>query len=195
MMYHPIKFGCEKISSSADMVETVILIKWALTVTLNLKKANQSSNRTLWPMTLHHHTKFGYRRFSSWGDIIQMNIHWNSESFCVCDLDLDHNRAVQSSNKTIHLMMMYHQAKFSCKRISSSDNILKSHIMTILSLTVLEDSKPIFLKDNLAHNDAAKRFSDSENKIWTNIHWHFKILLWPLPWTQQSNFSIKHSGL
>ena len=25
MMYHPIKCGCEKISSSADMVETVIL--------------------------------------------------------------------------------------------------------------------------------------------------------------------------
>ena len=24
MMYHPIKFGCKKISSSADMVETVI---------------------------------------------------------------------------------------------------------------------------------------------------------------------------
>ena len=24
MMYHPIKFGCQKISSSADMVETVI---------------------------------------------------------------------------------------------------------------------------------------------------------------------------
>ena len=23
MMYHPIKFGCKKISSSADMVETV----------------------------------------------------------------------------------------------------------------------------------------------------------------------------
>ena len=24
MMYHPIKFGCQRISSSADMVETVI---------------------------------------------------------------------------------------------------------------------------------------------------------------------------
>ena len=25
MMYHPIKFGCKKISSSADIVETVII--------------------------------------------------------------------------------------------------------------------------------------------------------------------------
>ena len=27
IMYHPIKFGCKKISSSADMVETVIFDK------------------------------------------------------------------------------------------------------------------------------------------------------------------------
>ena len=30
---------------------------------------------------LHHHTRFGYRRFSSWGDIVQMNIQWNYEPF------------------------------------------------------------------------------------------------------------------
>ena len=56
MMYHPIKFGCKKISSSADMVETVIFDQ------MSLKTANQSSCMTLWPMMLHHHTKFGYRR-------------------------------------------------------------------------------------------------------------------------------------
>ena len=33
--------------------------------------------------------------------------------------------------------MMYQQTKFCCKRISSSDNILKSHILIILSLTVI----------------------------------------------------------
>ena len=64
-----------------------------------------------------------------------MNIHWNSET-PFCDLDVDHNRAIQSFHKTIQLMMMCHQAKFSCKRISSSDNILKRHILIILSLTV-----------------------------------------------------------
>ena len=35
-----------------------------------------------------------------------------------------------------------------------------------------------------------KRFSESEDMIRTNIHWHFEILLWPCPWTQQSTFSI-----
>ena len=65
MMYHPIKFGCKKISSSADMVDTVIFDQMTLAVTLNLKTANQSSCVTLWPLMLLHHTKFGYREFSS----------------------------------------------------------------------------------------------------------------------------------
>ena len=54
----------------------------------------------------------------------------------LCDLDLDHNRAIQSFHKTIHLMMMYHQIKLSCKRISCSDNISKRHILITLSITV-----------------------------------------------------------
>ena len=29
----------------------------------------------------HDHTKFGYKRFSSWGDIVQINIHWDFEPF------------------------------------------------------------------------------------------------------------------
>ena len=33
-------------------------------------------------------------------------------------------------------MITYHQAKFSCKRISSSDNTLKSHSLNIISLIV-----------------------------------------------------------
>ena len=37
--------------------------------------------------------------------------------------DLDHNRAIQSFHKTIQLMMICHQTKFSCKRISSSEDI------------------------------------------------------------------------
>ena len=78
MMYHPIKFGCKKVSSSADMVESHIWLNEPSLWPLNLKTANQSSCMTPWPMMLHHRTRFGYKRFSSWGDIIQMNIHWNS---------------------------------------------------------------------------------------------------------------------
>ena len=48
---------------------------------LDLEDSNQSSCMTLWPMVLHQHTKFGYKQFSSWEDIVQMNTHWNSEPF------------------------------------------------------------------------------------------------------------------
>ena len=123
MMYHLIRCGCKKMTI------------WALTVTMNLKTANQSSFTTLCPMMMPHHSKFGYRRFSSWGDIVQMNIHWNFLNFFFY-LDLDHNRAIQSFHKTIHLVMMYHQTKFSCKRISSSEDISEYHVFKIWSFTV-----------------------------------------------------------
>ena len=54
-MYHPIKFGSKKISSSVDMVETVISDYMSphcdpefedSNQTLNLKKTNQSSCMT-----------------------------------------------------------------------------------------------------------------------------------------------------
>ena len=60
----------------------------------------------------------------------------NEHSLELCDTDLDHNKAIQSFHKTIDLMMMCHQGKFSYKRVSSSDNILKSHILIILLLSV-----------------------------------------------------------
>ena len=73
----------------------------------------------------------------------------------LCDLELDHNRAIQSFHRTIHLTMMYHQTKFSYKRINSS-NIFKSHILIILNCDLdFGDSESIFLKDNLAHNDVS----------------------------------------
>ena len=53
---------------------------WALAVTLTLERANQSSSKTLWPMTMHDHTKFGYKGFNSCGHIHLMNFQWNSVS-------------------------------------------------------------------------------------------------------------------
>ena len=38
-------------------------------------------------------------------------------------------------------MIMYYQTETGCKRVSSADNILKSHILMILSLTVTLTSK------------------------------------------------------
>ena len=47
------------------------------------------------------------------------------------DLDPDYNRKIEDFYKTVRHLMMCHQAKFNCKRISSSENILESHILDI----------------------------------------------------------------
>ena len=64
MMHHPIKFGCKKITSVADMVETVIFDQISPNCDPKLEDGKPIF-LTLWPMILHHCTKFGYRRFSS----------------------------------------------------------------------------------------------------------------------------------
>ena len=83
--------------------------------------------------------------------------------------------------------MMRHQTKFSCKRISSSENILENHILIIWSFTVTlttEIANQSFWKTIwlilMHHNNkfGSKRFNDSEDIVWANIHWHFKILQW-----------------
>ena len=87
--------------------------------------------------------------------------------------------------------------KISCKSISSSDNILKGHILIILSLTVtltLKTANQSFWKTIwliMMHHHTkfvSKQFSNSEDIIWANSQRHFENLLWPWP-TQQSNFS------
>ena len=80
MMYHQSKLSCERISSS-DNIKSHIFIILSLTVTLILKTANQPACMTLWTMMKHYYTKFGYKRYSSSGDIIQLNSHWNFEHF------------------------------------------------------------------------------------------------------------------
>ena len=141
-------------------------------------------------MKMYYHSKFGYKRFSSWEAIVQMNIHWNFEPFLcpwyaaspykVClekvsswgdiiQMNIHWNSEPflwpwpwpQQSNPFFSQdnppVMMCHQIKFSCKRISSSDNILKRHFCYIIYNCDLdlEDSKTIFLKENLARNDAS----------------------------------------
>ena len=78
----------------------------------------QKTNLPAWPMMMHHHTKFGYKRFCSWGDIIRWTVTGIVNLFC--DLDLDHNKAIQSFHKTIQLLMMCRQTK-----INNSEEILE----------------------------------------------------------------------
>ena len=79
-MYHPIKCGCKKISSSVDMVETVILN----CMSPHYDPELQDSKPIFLYDSLTHdddRTRFGYKRFSSWGDIVLININWNFEPF------------------------------------------------------------------------------------------------------------------
>ena len=65
MMYRPIKFGYKNISSSADMVEAVISDYMSLYFNPALEDSKPIFLHNTLPMMMHHHTKFGYRRFSS----------------------------------------------------------------------------------------------------------------------------------
>ena len=60
-------------------------------------------------------------------------------------------------HKTLQLMMMYHPIKFGCKKISSSVDMVDKVISDYMCLQCdpeFQDSKPIFLHDTLAHDDA-----------------------------------------
>ena len=55
-------------------------------------------------------------------------------------------------------MMMYHPIKFGCKKISSSADMVETVTFDQMSPHCdpeLEDSKPIFLHDTLAHHVAS----------------------------------------
>ena len=83
-----------------------------------------------------HHVKV-----SPWGQLQKVQqprrYHPEEQLFTLfCDLGLDHNSAIQSLHMAIQRMIMCHLTKFSCKGISSSEDILESHILIIRSLTV-----------------------------------------------------------
>ena len=62
-MYYQTKFENKRISSSENIVETVMNI-WTLDVTLTLKIANPPFSMTLWLMMVHHNTKSGNKMFA-----------------------------------------------------------------------------------------------------------------------------------
>ena len=156
MVYHPIH--CLQMNScTTDMVETVIFDQ----MSPHYDPAwRQEQNTLVWHFGPWCCITIPYQLWLQ--KVQQQRRHHLNSTFTgilnfFCDLDLDHNKAIQSFHKTIHLVMMCHQTKFTCKRISSSDNIFKkSYFDIILNCDLdLEDSKPLHLKDNLAHNDAS----------------------------------------
>ena len=120
-------------------------------MTLNMRTANQSSC-----MPLAHDNASPYQFWSQ--NVLQLRRHHpdeHAQEFLTFSVTLTLTTTEQSNVSTIQLLMC-HKTKFSCKRISSSeDKRLYSDYMILHCDHDLEDNKPIFLEDNLAHNDAA----------------------------------------
>ena len=81
-----------------------------------------------------------------------MNIHWHFES--LCDLDLDYNRTIQSFQKTIQLYSDVPSNQVQLQKDKQIRQYIKTSYFDYVILHCdldLEDSKPIFLKNNQAH--------------------------------------------
>ena len=99
-----------------------MLIICALAVTLTLKVANQSFCITLKLMTLPHSTKFGNKMFGG----LEVTIWTNTDILTLrCDLDPECSNTFLSFffNKTLWLVMKYHQTKFDFQRMNSSEDV------------------------------------------------------------------------
>ena len=81
MMYNQSKFGCRRISSSEDVVESYF-DHMSPRCDLDLEDSKQFFFfcMTIWLTMLHHHTKFGYKLVCGSEDIIRINIHYHFDS-------------------------------------------------------------------------------------------------------------------
>ena len=133
-----------------------LLIIWALAVTFSVKTANQSSCITLWIMMMHHHFKFDYKRFSSWGDIVQINSHCNSEPFLwPCPWQQQNNPIISEDNPVYDDVP---SIEVSLQKNQQFERGIKEYYFdyTILHCGFdLKDSKPIFSKDTLDRDNAS----------------------------------------
>ena len=155
MMCNPTKFGLKKMSSSIDTSETIIyLIIWALTVTLNLKTANLFSCMTLGSMMVHYPTK----SVTKGSAVEEISLSWTFTGILNLSRDLDLDQTEQSylfTRQSSSWLGAIKPIYFSCERISNSEDIKSSLVTWRLHCDLdLEDSKPIFLEDSLAHGDA-----------------------------------------
>ena len=135
-------------------------------------------------MMMHHNTKFGNKLFGCLEDIIPTNSDiWPFIAAVILN-ELIHI----FSHKTQWLMMMYHQTKFCCGRINSSEEKVERncHILIIQALAVTLTLKTVnqffcmTLWLMMLHHHTKfgnKMFCSSEDIIWTKIHWHFEPLL------------------
>ena len=108
--------------------------------------SREQTNLLAWhsPVMMHHHTKLVFKRLSSWGDITQMNNHWNYEPFLwPWPWPQQSHPIFLQENPTFSVFAV----KPSCKRISSSEDRKSYFDYMILHYDLdLADSKPIFFE-------------------------------------------------
>ena len=199
MMYHPFKFSSQKISSSADMVEAVISDDMSPHCDPELE--DSKINLLAWhfgPWCCITITSLvtGQQRRRYRPDEHSLEFLTYSVTFTLTTTD-------QSNLSTRQSTLWWCAIKPSLVAKGSAGQILKRHILITIPVTLtltLKTANQSFWQTiwliMMHHHTTfgSKRFSVSKDIIWTNIHCHLEILLWPWPWTQQSDFSIKHSG-
>ena len=81
-IYHQTKFGCKRLISSEEIVETVLFLIY-MNLHCNLDLEDGHPVLCCWLrhsgliMMMNHHTKFSYKRLSSSEDIIWTNWHYD----------------------------------------------------------------------------------------------------------------------
>ena len=170
MLYHPIRFGCKKISSSVDMVEKVI----SDYVSSHCDREPEDSKSVFlqwhsgswWLITIPCLVTKG-----SAVEISSRRTFTGILNFS-CVFHLNHHKAIQSFHKTIQIVMMCHQTKFTWKRISSSEDRLESYILNVRSITVtltlMTANQSVwktiwFIMMHYHTKFGSKRFKDSED--------------------------------
>ena len=110
MMYHQTNLGCKSVSTSEDLIETI--------VPLTLNRAKLYFCMILWLMMMHHHTKFNRSEILS-GQTATRKI---SSKLTSCGIDLEHSDPIFSLDTSL-LMMIYHKTEFGCKRLTGLEFI------------------------------------------------------------------------
>ena len=116
----------------------------------------------------------------------------NSMTFLTFAVTLSTKQWSNLFTRQLSLRWCVIKPKFSCKRVSSSEDKAESHILTFWAFTVTLTLKTamqffhmtLWLMMTYHHTKFGdKWFRDSKDLNWTNFQWHFEVLLWPWPWT------------
>ena len=92
-------------------------------------------------MMMHQHNKSGYKKVKLFRISCQDK---HLMQFWTSAVNMTLKAAKQSFHKKLQFMMMYHETKFGCKRIGSSQAIIKRHIPKLWCELDTENSNTIY---------------------------------------------------